>query len=356
MEIPKQKAISTLYDYNKNRINDQSYFNTGFQVFGRNAAEVNAMLAEKDLANKNEAKRQLYETRMKKYNMNVEREKLKKKEDKIYQNQLKQITKNAQAERDIYNNMIRQNNYQRHINYLQRQMNEPFPEGQNTRSDDINHTGRSRNQSTKQKSENHLSESSNKKGSNDLNASSDHLSSENKDIVPSQVNVDLTEKISSTIKDQLREKQSHPVKYSYKSDALSVELLRKNNYNPLKPSVLQTQETEVSIKKKAKIPRPKFKTELERKMFIKALKEIMTERLGERRIIIPNLCSCGNLQKKLEAVVWEGNVSILYSANIDCANNCVYYQNKELYMKDLKEIISCIKGLGYTSFNNKYKD
>ena len=99
----------------------------------------------------------------------------------------------------------------------------------------------------------------------------------------------------------------------------------------------------------------KFLSEFEKKRFIKALKNIFTERLGEHNIYIQNICSCGNLQKQLTAIVEKGNLTVYALTEVECANNCVFYKNKKEYMKCINDVLNSIKKIKYENFHNKYK-
>lgn len=107
-------------------------------------------------------------------------------------------------------------------------------------------------------------------------------------------------------------------------------------------------------KKKQKIK--KFYSEFERKRFIKALKNIFTERLGAHDIYIQNICSCGNLQKQLTALVEQGNLTVYALTDVECANNCEFYKNKKAYLKSINDVLKSIKDIAYENFHNKYKD
>ncbi len=86
---------------------------------------------------------------------------------------------------------------------------------------------------------------------------------------------------------------------------------------------------------------------------MKALKNLMTERFKEKSIIIPNICSCGQLQKKLDTLLEDRNVSVYSVINIECANNCIYYNNTHEYHKALSDIINSVKNLKFDSFTYK---
>ncbi len=83
------------------------------------------------------------------------------------------------------------------------------------------------------------------------------------------------------------------------------------------------------------------------------MKNMMIEKFKEKSIIIPNICSCGQLQKKLDTVLEDKNVSIYSIINIECANNCIYYKKNQDYHKALTDIINSVKNLKYESFRNK---
>ena len=114
---------------------------------------------------------------------------------------------------------------------------------------------------------------------------------------------------------------------------------------------------QVQKRQKKKIIKNKiFLSEFEKKRFIKALKHIFTERLGEHNIYIQNICSCGNLQKQLTAIVEKGNLTVYALTEVECANNCVFYQNKKEYMKNINDVLNSIKNIKYENFHNKYKE
>lgn len=109
-------------------------------------------------------------------------------------------------------------------------------------------------------------------------------------------------------------------------------------------------------KKKVIIKNRKYLSEFEKKRYIKALKNIFTERLGEHNIYIQNICSCGNLQKQLTAIVEKGNLTVYALTELECANNCVFYKNKNEYMKNINDVLNSIKNIKYENFHNKYKE
>ena len=100
----------------------------------------------------------------------------------------------------------------------------------------------------------------------------------------------------------------------------------------------------------------KFSSEFEKRRFIKAMKNIFTERLGEHNIYIQNICNCGNLQKQLTALVEKGNLTVYALTDVECANNCIFYKKPKEYLKSINDVLNSIKDISYENFHNKYKD
>jgi hypothetical protein len=69
----------------------------------------------------------------------------------------------------------------------------------------------------------------------------------------------------------------------------------------------------------------------------------MIEKFKEKNINIPNLCSCGSLQKKIDSLLENNNISVYTIMNNECANNCIYYNNTIEYQKAISDIIKSIK-------------
>jgi hypothetical protein len=95
-----------------------------------------------------------------------------------------------------------------------------------------------------------------------------------------------------------------------------------------------------------------FKKELEKRRYIKALRNIMIEKFKEKNIVIPNICSCGQLQRKLDKILESKNVSVFSVVNSECANNCIYYGKTHEYQKALSDIIGSVKNVKFENFNS----
>ena len=142
---------------------------------------------------------------------------------------------------------------------------------------------------------------------------------------------------NSNIKNQINEKMNELKRFRYEG------------IFPEEKKVIQKKYKKNIIKNK------KFLSEFEKKRFIKALKNIFTERLGEHNIYIQNICCCGNLQKQLTAIVEKGNLTVYALTEVECANNCIFYKNKKKYMKCINDVLDSIKSIKYENFHNKYK-
>jgi len=64
--------------------------------------------------------------------------------------------------------------------------------------------------------------------------------------------------------------------------------------------------------------------------------------------IVPNICSCGQIQKKLDTYLIDYKTSIYTMMNNDCANNCIYYNNNTAYQKAISDIMKSIKSLKFS--------
>lgn len=106
-------------------------------------------------------------------------------------------------------------------------------------------------------------------------------------------------------------------------------------------------------KMKKKENKKKFSSEYERRRFIKALKNVITERLKEQNIDIQRICNCGNLSKKIDILIENGNMSININ-EIDCKNNCIFYKNQKEYLQIINEVLKSVKDL--VSNDNIQKD
>ncbi len=164
--------------------------------------------------------------------------------------------------------------------------------------------------------------------------------------------VDLRGNIESQLLEEIKHKKR------YKNNEINDEINEKiNNIKRFRNhGYLPQQDEYVEEKKVKKVKNKKFFSEFEKRRFIKALKHIITERLGAHDIYIQNICNCGNLQKQLTALVEKGNLTVYALTEVECANNCVFYKNKKAYLKSINDVLNSIKDIAYENFHNKYKD
>ena len=103
-----------------------------------------------------------------------------------------------------------------------------------------------------------------------------------------------------------------------------------------------------SKNKKKEIKNKKLSSEFERRRFIKAVNNIINEKLSEKNFDIKNICSCGNLQKKLDSMIEKNNLSIFQ--DVECDKNCVFNTNKNNYLEIINQVL---KSIIDTHFENK---
>ena len=351
------------YIFPVNPLNVQSEFNVGFQTSGPNQAEIDAKIQEMYLEEANNKKQQLYEANMLKYKEGIILHKKRELEEQAKREQDKMNILRRKEQQSYYNQAIRNENI-RKTNMKkalssQKARTANFNESQRVKTN--NDTIASVKSLTKHNETNLSDNNHSNRNINDV-LKSNELSTSNHEqdnqVIDLQLNDLITKEISQQ---QTIDKQKHPqyitrnphynerVSKNIQSNLKRVEMFRKEgltetNYDTFLPNCYTIKSTRPKPKK------PKFASEKEKKQFIKAFKHIFTERLGEKNIIIPNICSCGQLQKQLKAIVERGNISVLTLSNIDCANNCIFYNNPEKYKKYISDVLHSIKSLGYDSF------
>ena len=112
---------------------------------------------------------------------------------------------------------------------------------------------------------------------------------------------------------------------------------------------------ESSKNKKKEKKNKKSSSEFERRRFIKSLKNIMTEKLGQKNIFFDKICSCGNLEKKLNEIFEQDNLNNFNLNDNECSNKCIFNYNKNLYLEAINDVLKSIKKLNLEN-NNKYKE
>lgn len=86
--------------------------------------------------------------------------------------------------------------------------------------------------------------------------------------------------------------------------------------------------------------------ELQQKRYKKALRKLVIDRFNSMKIDIPSICSCGQLQRKIDSLINENKLITQNDLmNVDCANNCIYYQKPGSYHRALTDIIQSIRTL-----------
>ena len=91
---------------------------------------------------------------------------------------------------------------------------------------------------------------------------------------------------------------------------------------------------------------PHEMNELQQKRYKKALRKLVIDRFNSKKIDIPSICSCGQLQRKIDSLLNENKLITQNDLmNVDCANNCIYYQKPGSYHRALTDIIQSIRTL-----------
>ena len=180
-----------------------------------------------------------------------------------------------------------------------------------------------------------------------INNEKNEIILDNNDVIDLRVN--LENQLLQEIKNKNRNNNNVEIKDEVNEKITTIKRFRTYGYLPEKAPIKEEKNKKKEVKNK------KFCSEFEKRRFIKALKNIFTERLGEHNIYIQNICSCGNLQKQLTALVEKGNLTVYALTEVECANNCVFYKNKKAYLKNINDVLKSIKDIAYENFHNKYK-
>ena len=180
-----------------------------------------------------------------------------------------------------------------------------------------------------------------------INNEKNEIILDNNDVIDLRVN--LENQLLQEIKNKNRNNNNVEIKDEVNEKITTIKRFRTYGYLPEKAPIKEEKNKKKEVKNK------KFSSEFEKRRFIKALKNIFTERLGEHNIYIQNICSCGNLQKQLTALVEKGNLTVYALTEVECANNCFFYKNKKAYLKNINDVLKSIKDIAYENFHNKYK-
>lgn len=126
----------------------------------------------------------------------------------------------------------------------------------------------------------------------------------------------------------------------------------KQEINHKNSEVIKKEEIDAKTQKQNELEKRRLVLNLLSFRYTKALRNIMIEKFKEKSIIIPNICSCGQLQKKLDTLLENKNISVHSNVNVECANNCIYYNNTNDYHKAISDIIQSVKNLKFDSFHS----
>ena len=193
--------------------------------------------------------------------------------------------------------------------------------------------------------------------------------------ISNQIYFQLTEHTNNTLAFTHNEPhQNENVQDKINQNIQMLKMFRKSGTLPLCPNTIPTNpnnydkniftnnsyniSTQSEVIKTKKVPQPYQHSinagELQQRRYQKALKKIMIEQLKNKSINIPSICSCGQLQRKIDSLLNEGkSITPNDLMNVDCANNCIYYQKPGEYHKALSDIIQSMRNLNFENPYNK---
>ena len=112
---------------------------------------------------------------------------------------------------------------------------------------------------------------------------------------------------------------------------------------------LLPEETNTKSKSKNKdLKNKKINSEFERRRFIKAINNIINEKLTEKNIDLQKICTCGTLKDKINSMIENDNIYNL--DDVECEKNCLINENKKDYLDEINGVLKLIKE---THFENQ---
>jgi hypothetical protein len=159
--------------------------------------------------------------------------------------------------------------------------------------------------------------------------------------------IDLRYELENQLLEEIRNK-NRTINHNELKDEMNDKLNTIKKFRNFGCLPLHSQEN-ISKMKNKENKNKKFSSEYERRRFIKALKNVINERLGQQNIEMQNICNCGNLSKKLDTLIENGNF-IINLTDLDCNNNCIVYKNHKEYLQKINEVLKSVKEL---ASNNK---
>lgn len=376
------------YDYYDNITKSYVDYFRAELINGPNYAEINALQEEEALEKKKKIKKDEYERSMLKYKENNRKFKEKKLEDALIKLKQKEEVKIQLKEKKDYNKSIKEINLKKNkrekeykqsgncsdiCNYPNKEIKSEIINEENTNQYKaiINLNDNQKNNDDilipSDNFDKALNTNSNEKDVNENNSSNHNAIEEKKTDYIINLRNEISELIKNTLLQQKqKQNQIKPCINSNPDNAESNEYLyndiasnlkhisqfRKTGFKSItqSSSPIRNRELNQYILFNSNTTRQKTLQELR---FHKALKQILTERLGEKNIYLPNICSCGQLQISLDTLISEKNISVYSVFNINCANNCIYYKKRHEYEKSIKDILFSVRDLTFESFFDK---
>lgn len=381
-------TIATEYDYSPSLINayvESNHYSTNEWL---NNAEINAMNAERERDEMKRKKQREYEENMTGYKKNNSEYRIKKEKgkslDKIHQleNEKKKLNQM------VYNATVRKSNLKKSVNQkiiAQNRQGKPidYMKTQSKKEDDkfLKKSDNSDKENEveadivlKPKNTNEIEQLNKVDHHVESNSITIDLRSTLDDIINSKLQTQKNKAINCLLKEKEEEEKNAYQSISHNLKQLS-QFRQKGTFNSNKTIQTSTKQTEQKESDRLShrnhstksIPysnnnnnsnlKPNqnhFLSKLDKKRFNLALQKIFIERLGERKIKIPCICNCGQLQKDLDTILYVKNNSVYSVFKPSCANNCLYYNKRNEYEKSINDILTSIRNLKFESFNNKY--
>lgn len=381
-------TIATEYDYSPSLINayvESNHYSTNEWL---NNAEINAMNAERERDEMKRKKQREYEENMTGYKKNNSEYRIKKEKgkslDKIHQleNEKKKLNQM------VYNATVRKSNLKKSVNQkiiAQNRQGKPidYMKTQSKKEDDkfLKKSDNSDKENEveadivlKPKNTNEIEQLNKVDHHVESNSITIDIRSTLDDIINSKLQTQKNKAINCLLKEKEEEEKNAYQSISHNLKQLS-QFRQKGTFNSNKTIQTSTKQTEQKESDRLShrnhstksIPysnnnnnsnlKPNqnhFLSKLDKKRFNLALQKIFIERLGERKIKIPCICNCGQLQKDLDTILYVKNNSVYSVFKPSCANNCLYYNKRNEYEKSINDILTSIRNLKFESFNNKY--
>lgn len=389
------KSMNEVYDYTD--CISKSYVDNFRAAFinGPNSAERKAIEAEKALEKKKKMKNDEYERSMRKFKENNRRYKEKKQEEILMKSKQQEEMKIKTKEKWNYIKSIKGYNsnkfkkekedMQSHKEQLPHKeidndntipikseqacksiIDDKKREGEKKEVEDTDNDNENQREEETMKNKisiyqiDHISNEGNSNNNNDIIINEKEIKENSGD-----ASINLRNQIDDIINITLQQQKIKPYVNSNDADnnkgfllndissnLNNISLFRKKGFKSITRSSLSTSNKRKQVPSISLSNAKNNQKALQDMRFHNALKQILSERLGEKNIYLPNICSCGQLRINLETLISEKNISVYSVFNSNCANNCIYYKKRHEYEKSISDILFSVRDLTFEAFFN----